>query len=81
MTATRPGRIAAPGHRDRAGGERQYQDAVRITVEEASILQGFPPDYPWSGSRTKVFEQIGNAVPPPLAAAVLTVVAGIEVTA
>lgn len=68
-------RVSAPGHK----GDRRFEPdfvpqmegAVRITVEEASILQGFPPGYPWQGSRTKRFEQIGNAIPPPLARAVL----------
>lgn len=57
-------------------GKRAGDGAVRVTEQEAAILQGFPPDYPFQGSRTKRFEQIGNAVPPPLARAVLTELAG-----
>lgn len=77
-------RISAPGHRDRSkGGESQFAspDTVRITVTEAAILQSFRPDYPWQGTKTKQFEQIGNAVPPLLAAHIVSAATGIPMTA
>ncbi len=42
-------------------------DPIRITAREAGILQTFPADYPWAGTKGQQFSQIGNAVPPLLA--------------
>jgi DNA (cytosine-5)-methyltransferase 1 len=70
-------RIGRPGHKDRDQGESQFaQDSVRITVEEAAALQSFPPGYPFQGSKTARFTQIGNAVPPLLAAHIFAEAAG-----
>ena len=75
-------RISPPGHRNcDAGGESQFAspDTVRITVAEAAVLQSFRPDYPFQGTKTKCFEQVGNAVPPLLAAHVVSAATGIPV--
>lgn len=65
-------RLGAPGHRDREGGERQFgEESVRVTVQEAGILQSFPADYPWRGTKTAQYRQVGDAVPPLLAMAVV----------
>lgn len=64
-------RISKPGRHDPNVSGSQQKDAIRITPEQAATLQSFPADYPFQGSRTKQFEQIGNAIPPLLAAAIL----------
>ncbi len=42
----------------------------RITINEAALIQTFPRNYFFSGSKTSVYKQIGNAVPVLLAQAV-----------
>lgn len=48
-------------------------------LEEAAILQGFCPSHPFEGSESKRFLQIANAVPPLLAAHIVSVATGIPV--
>ncbi|PPA56676.1 DNA cytosine methyltransferase [Micromonospora chalcea] len=47
-----------------------------ITHYEASLLQDFPKDYLWCGSKTEIAKQIGNAVPSGLAAAIAKQIKG-----
>ena len=44
----------------------------KVEPREVAILQTFPTDYPWQGGKSEVMTQIGNAVPPLLAEAILT---------
>lgn len=78
-TQTRPSttvvgdpRLGLPGRKSWNSGESQYAKGyVRLTVAEAATLQTFPADFPFQGSQSKQFLQIGNAVPPLLALHVL----------
>jgi DNA (cytosine-5)-methyltransferase 1 len=52
------------------------EGASRITVEEAAALQSYPPGFTFAGTKTKQFLQIGNAVPPLLAEAIIAATIG-----
>jgi DNA (cytosine-5)-methyltransferase 1 len=60
------------------GGRR---DTIRVTPHDAALLQTFPAGHPFQGSETKVYEQIGNAVPCLLAEHVIATAFGIPMAA
>lgn len=45
-------------------------DGPMLTVQQAAIIQGFPPEWNFSGGKTAQYRQVGNAFPPPVAHAV-----------
>lgn len=47
-----------------------FNGVPRLTVAMAAIIQGFPPDWVFSGRKTNAYRQVGNAFPPPVAKAV-----------
>ncbi|MEU6402149.1 DNA (cytosine-5-)-methyltransferase [Streptomyces sp. NPDC046985] len=42
----------------------------KLTVTQAALIQGFPPEWRFSGRKTAAYRQVGNAFPPPVAQAV-----------
>lgn len=80
-------RIAGPGRSEFVRGGVSRQDrpgTVNVTVEEAATLQSYPADFRWDATaphprtgrvrpitKSARFLQIGNAVPPLLAEAIL----------
>lgn len=45
-------------------------DGPMLTVKQAATIQGFPAEWDFSGGKTAQYRQVGNAFPPPVAAAV-----------
>jgi DNA (cytosine-5)-methyltransferase 1 len=66
------------GNAARKGMRREFEEGrwigewrARPTLEEAARLQTFPDGYPFQGNQGQRFQQIGNAVPPRLAEALI----------
>jgi len=49
----------------------------RITSAQAGLMQGFPADYPWKGSRSSQFQRVADTVSPLVGAAVIGAAAGL----
>lgn len=63
-------RLPPAGHHEHA-----REGAVRLGPAELAILQGFPLDFRFAGTKTSQYRQIGNAVPPLLGGAVCHAIA------
>jgi DNA (cytosine-5)-methyltransferase 1 len=62
------------------GNPRMFLHPVQhrgLSVREASLLQGFHPEYVWPDSENTAFRLIGNAVPPPIATMVAEISRGL----
>ncbi|MEU2854167.1 DNA cytosine methyltransferase [Streptomyces syringium] len=49
----------------------EHDPEYRFTLDEAALLNGFRPGYPWAGSRSSACQQIGDVVAPPMGAVVI----------
>ncbi|GAA2139385.1 DNA cytosine methyltransferase [Kitasatospora kazusensis] len=52
------------------GRDLLAENGPKLTVEQAAIIQGFPEGWKFDGGKTARYRQVGNAFPPPVAAAV-----------
>lgn len=59
--------------------EPDFVGLPKLTVAMAAAVQGFPTDWRFAGRKTSSYRQVGNAFPPPVAAAVgRSIVAALE---
>lgn len=64
MDSSKPSNTIDTGHRTYF----HFKENRIITVRESARLQSFPDNYIFKGSKTSQYRQVGNAVPPLLAA-------------
>ena len=50
--------------------ERDFIGMPKLTVKMAALVQGFSPNWVFSGRKTPAYRQVGNACPPPVARAI-----------
>jgi len=78
-TITGAGNASFGNRATRAAGPRDKDPQARLlTPHEAGTLQSYERPFVWCGTKTKQFLQIGNAVPPLLAEAILAALIGIK---
>lgn len=54
------------------------EDGLKFDVAEAGYLNGFRRDYPWYGSRSSAFQQVGDVVSPVMGAVILGGALGLD---
>ena len=73
LDPTLPSKTVIAGGTKGGGRSHLHPEIPRtLTVRECARLQTFPDDYKFSGPIARQFTQVGNAVPPVLAAAIAT---------
>lgn len=76
LTPTKPSKTVIAGGTNGGGRSHLHPEIPRtLSVRECARLQTFPDDYRFIGPTARQFTQVGNAVPPVLAATLATQIA------